>query len=239
MRSALPILIFLLTVNLIQAQPGLEAYDRGDLDAVRSYLAAGRGVGAEADFLRAALTADGDSAAEMYRQVAVKYPDLPIGNRALKRLYNYYYAKGLYTKADEVIKNPGSLKSPIRQTGTPDSSAPNPPNSRTLSPPLDTANSTSEAVKMEPKAEPLIASEPGGYALQLGSFANPDNVQRLKKSLEKAGYTIEVYPTNIGGEHLQRIRAVGFKDLDAAQTAAAELKKKFGLNPILVLPSND
>jgi cell division septation protein DedD len=233
MRRALPFIIFLLTSNLIQAQPGLEAYDRGDLDAVRAYLAAGKGRGAEADFLRAAMTADGDSAAEMYRQVAVKYPDGPIGNRALKRLHNYYYAKGLYTRADEVVKNPSSLKAPLRQTDSPDSSAPKSPTPKTVTPPVETTKTAPEIAKPEPDTEPPAASDHSGYTLQLGSFANPENVAKLKKALEKSGYTIEVSSANIGGEHLQRIHAVGFKDKDAALAAAGELKKKFGLNPIL------
>jgi cell division septation protein DedD len=222
MRITLPILFFLLITNIIQAQPGLQAYDRGDLDAVRAYLAAGKGTGAEADFLRAALTPDGDSAAELYRKVAVTYPDTPLGNRALKRLHDYYYAKGLYTQADDVGKSPSDLKIPIRQTDSPDSSAPKPPS--VVKP---------EAANPELKVEPPIVSEPTGYALQLGAFANPENVQKLKKALEKAGYTIEVSSANIGGEHLQRIHAVGFNDKDAALSAAGELKKKFGLNPIL------
>jgi cell division septation protein DedD len=254
MRRALVTFVFLFTANLVQAQPGLEAYDRGDLDAVRAYLSAGKGSGAEADFLRAALTADGDSAAELYRQVAVKYPDLPVGNRALKRLHDYYYAKGLYAKAEEVIKNPGSLKYPLSQTDTLNSTASQTPGNKSVESSGDSLTSTpkvsnkpqadnppkslpavkSEAVKSQSESESPKLSDAGGYALQLGSFANPENVQKLKSSLEKAGYTVEVTPLNVGGEHLQRIRAVGFKDKDAALAAAGDIKKKFSLNPVLL-----
>jgi cell division septation protein DedD len=142
-------------------------------------------------------------------------------------LHDYYYAKGLYTRADEVVKNPGSLITPVRQTDSKDTSAVKP------SPPTkpDTVNIVTDS-------ELLSSSELSGYALQLGSFANHENVRKLKLKLEKAGYTVALGEVIISGKHLQSVRAVGFKDKDAALAAAGELKKKYGLNPVLLPPSN-
>ena len=219
--------IMLFLAFACHAQPGLEAYDRGDLDAVRSYLARGQGSGAEADFLRAALTVNADSAAQMYRQVAVKYPDSPISRRALERVRQYYYAQGLYDQAEEIEKSLSDKS--VRPSPPPAADTSSIPVPQPSTPPLPT--------EPKPQPPPEIASPvpaaPGGYALQLGAFANPVNVKKLKERLEKAGYTIEIYPTTVGGKSLQAVRALGFTDREAALSAAQELKSKFGLNPIL------
>jgi cell division septation protein DedD len=236
--------VILFLAMTCQAQPGLEAYNRGDLEAVRVYLAKGKGPAAEREFLRAALTTDADSAAKIYQQIANQYVDSPFGRLAVERLQQYYFAQGLYAKAEEMGKSLANLPNQNYRTDQPDTVT-------SLSSSESDLDSLERAKRKKPEVA-LIKTTPGSeppastkkstvagtYSLQLGAFSRPENLKRLKESLEKSGYTLEIYPAVISGKQLQAIRALGFKNEAAAQAAVREMKKKYGLNPILVPPGD-
>ena len=213
--------VFLFKASL-SAQPGLQAYDRGDLQAVREYLLNAQNETAETLFLRAAITADADSAVEMYRKMVLSYPESPISQRALDRIRQYFYAQGKYDQAAEFEKALKGYRPPKSQ--------------------LEPAGALSCGLKQE--ADTAMASEslpdtlaPAkivGYYLQIGAFSSSANADKLKSTLQKAGYQVEIVGAGQSASRLHAVRVMGFSTEKDALAAAQELRQKHRLSPILV-----
>jgi len=211
--------LLILSAQELQAQPGLEAYDRGDLGAVRVYLAGNPQNPAETLFLRAALSADADSALEMYRQVVLKYPESPISQRALDRIRQYYYAQGRYDKAAEFEKALKGYTPP-----QPHLAAPSPAPAESLSQPLEA----------QQKAPAQVSAAAASYCLQVGAFSDPANAKKLKSRLEKAGFHVVIIPATQSPNRLHTVQVTGYKSEKEALAAAEQLTRKFKLNPIFI-----
>ncbi|RJP80216.1 MAG: SPOR domain-containing protein [Candidatus Zixiibacteriota bacterium] len=203
---------------------GLEAYDRGDLDQVRTLLAGNTLDPAEAEYLHAALVTSGDEAMEMYRQVVLKYPESPLSSRAMDRVRQYHYALGLYAKAEELAGTLPHYRPPEKK----------------LSPPgtAPAALVPASARTAEPVAAPAVRTAPAtGYSLQVGAFSLEANARKLASSLEAAGFTVQVLDAAHMHNRLHMVRVTGFDTEQDARTAAAELQRRFQLQPLLV-PDN-
>jgi DedD protein len=67
-------------------------------------------------------------------------------------------------------------------------------------------------------------SETGMWAVQLGSFSNQANAERLAADLRKEGYAAFLSQLQTSGGLLQRVRIGPQKDRDSAEAVAAKLK---------------
>jgi DedD protein len=114
------------------------------------------------------------------------------------------------------------------------------PSTRAPSPPPDSAPPRqAQAVKAETKkAAPSVSEAPSGpaekvadtspsgmWAVQLGSFSNKDNAERLAAGLRDQGFAafLSQLPTDNG--QLQRVRVGPQKDRDSAEAVAGQLAK--------------
>lgn len=75
-----------------------------------------------------------------------------------------------------------------------------------------------------PKDEPA-ASSTGMWAVQLGSFSNKDNAEKLAADLRKQGYAAFLSQLDTDSGTLHRVRIGPQKDRDAAEAMAARLLK--------------
>jgi DedD protein len=69
------------------------------------------------------------------------------------------------------------------------------------------------------------ASTTGMWAVQLGSFSNKDNAEKLAADLRKQGYAAFLSQTQTGARTLHRVRIGPQKDRDSAESMAARLLK--------------
>ena len=84
-----------------------------------------------------------------------------------------------------------------------------------------------------PSNEPPPVSEPpaatrsstGMYAVQLGSFSNPDNAERLAAELRQQGFAAFLSQLDTPNGELHRVRIGPQKDREAAETMAARLAR--------------
>lgn len=67
-------------------------------------------------------------------------------------------------------------------------------------------------------------SDTGLWAVQLGSFSNQENAERLAAELRKQGYAAFLSQVRTGDSSLHRVRIGPQKDRDAAEVVAAKLK---------------
>ena len=72
---------------------------------------------------------------------------------------------------------------------------------------------------------PAVTSTTGMWAVQLGSFSNQENAERLAASLRDQGYAAFLSQLKTGEGSLHRVRIGPQKDRDSAEAVAAQLGK--------------
>jgi DedD protein len=75
------------------------------------------------------------------------------------------------------------------------------------------------------KPEIATVSSTGMWAVQLGSFMNQENAERLAADLRKQGYAAFLSQLDTGSGALHRVRIGPQKDRDGAEAVAAQLGK--------------
>jgi DedD protein len=74
-------------------------------------------------------------------------------------------------------------------------------------------------------APPADSSPTGMWAVQLGSFSNKDNAERLAADLRDEGFAAFLSQLPTDGGQLQRVRVGPQKDRDSAEAVAGQLAK--------------
>jgi len=86
-------------------------------------------------------------------------------------------------------------------------------------------------VEKDPKPEPQekslppVASSSGMWAVQLGSFSNKENAEKLAADLRKQGYAAFLSQPKTSSRQLYRVRIGPLKDRPSAEAMAAKLLK--------------
>lgn len=107
--------------------------------------------------------------------------------------------------------------------------------------------SESEATKPEPEAAKRVlvagaeiadkaefsGSLAGAWVVQLGSFGNANNAQRLRDKVLEMGYGAHLQQVSRGDTSLTRVFSGPFVNKDDAARAKAALDKAFGLNGLV------
>jgi len=77
----------------------------------------------------------------------------------------------------------------------------------------------------QPAAEPAVASATGMWAVQLGSFGNRENAEKLAADLRKMGFLPFLSKLSSSSGEMYRVRIGPQKDRASAEAVAAELQK--------------
>jgi len=89
-------------------------------------------------------------------------------------------------------------------------------------------NPSSATTQSTPKSSPpvpITTSATGMWAVQLGSFSNQANAERLAADLRKQGFAAFLSQLSTGSGQLHRVRIGPQKDREAAEAMAARLQK--------------
>jgi len=82
-----------------------------------------------------------------------------------------------------------------------------------------------DPVPQPPTEAPAATSSTGMWAVQLGSFGNQENAERLAADLRKQGYAAFLSELTTKSGQLHRVRIGPQKDRESAEAMAAKLKK--------------
>lgn len=215
----------------VDGELAFEALRSGKLEDARNYLNGANPESPYAMFVRAALTQDGVTAANMYKMIVAENEGTPIAREALVQLYRYHYATGQYGAAhrDYVELKKFALPPPVSDPlGLVDSLQEIP------HPQADEPARSFAASTVTPAPESAAGQvKPIIYIVQVGVFTTSGNARRFIRDLKAYGVKGNIFPKDISGRALYGVSAGSFSDEGAAQAMVNNLKSR-SINAIVV-----
>jgi len=89
------------------------------------------------------------------------------------------------------------------------------------------------------KAEPKIDHKPdhkldGGWVVQVGTFSNNENAERLRDKLKSHGFAVNAESVTVHGGQAMRLRVGPFHDKSAATKAQLRLQKEINVQGVVL-----
>lgn len=247
--------LFFATILLAQSSNEIKRYlemvEKGQADSVRPYLpdlVAKYQHDAGVLYLQARVTTNGIEGVKLYQSIVTNFPQSEWADDALYRIYQYYYAMGLYKTAAQKLHQlkkdyPNSPYLTVTtDTKHPETDEPKPTFAEELS---DTVTMTSsQDVKVTQNSQKdektasgeEIAVEPssGKYTLQVGAFSTSANAEKQKSLLESYNQPIEIKSSVRNGRTLYLVLVGSFQSQEEAKNVGKDLKAKYNLQSIVV-----
>ncbi|MBI1936501.1 MAG: SPOR domain-containing protein [Ignavibacteriales bacterium] len=171
-------------------------------------------------FLGAVLTTNGGEALKKYSIVYELHPKSNYADASLYRIFSYYYAMGLYKKAETYLNK---LKMEY----------PNSPYIKSAD--RNIPDETIAENVSEPQTKP---SDKFNYTIQAGAFLNADNAKKLCEQLKADGYTCEITTKEIGGSILNVVNIGKFANEEETKSVLDYLSDKYKINGRTVFVGN-
>jgi cell division septation protein DedD len=211
----------------------IEMVDRGEVDQVRADLPSllsrypnNPGV----LYLQGLVSEEGTEAVRIYQSIVDNFPRSEWADDALYRVYQFYYALGLYRTAE--------LKLSQLRTEYPDSqfvTATTATETTALEeerPLPEPPDSTTSAVPSSPA--PPAAQEVEQYFLQVGAFTVQANAERQKAVFAEWNYPVEIISRTKDGRSLFLVLVGQYTTYEEAKAAGAEIRTSRGVESIVI-----
>jgi cell division septation protein DedD len=192
-------------------------------------------------YVQALVTRDGAESARVYQSIVDNFPKSQYADASLYKLYQFYYALGLYRTADlklkqlqqEYPKSKYLSKSGVVEPGA------LPEESETAPPAAKSEELAQPAAPAAPQAQPLPAPAPAsvtptGFSLQAGAFSTQANAEKQKAFFVGLGYSVELITKVRDTKTLYVVLVGSFTSYDAAKSKAAEIKKQHKIDCMVV-----
>jgi cell division protein FtsN len=194
-------------------------------------------------YLQGRLASDGVEAMKSYQSIVDNFPKSEWADDALYRIYQYYYALGLYRTAElkrqqlqqQYPNSPFLAADSKSSLPKEDEIAVNlhtkePVVSSTEAPP--TRPETTAVSVESPKAKVTESVEP--YTLQVGAFSAVANAEKQKNFFEESGFSVEITNKVRNGKSLYLVWVGSFKTADEAKQSARRVKAKYKIDSIVI-----
>jgi cell division septation protein DedD len=190
-------------------------------------------------YVQALVTKDGAESARIYQSIVDNFPKSKYADAALYKVYQFYYALGLYRTAELKLKqletdypaSPYLVSSGRTESGT-------------LPEELELAtsrqdqggNAVAGAVDTVHAEEPPATggNVPTGFALQVGAFSTPANAERQKQMFERVGYSVELITKVRDTRTLYVVLVGSFATYEEAKAKAGQIKKEQNVDCMIV-----
>ncbi len=184
-------------------------------------------------YLQGLVTSDGGEAVRIYQSIVDNFPKSEWADDALYKVYQFYYALGLYRTAE--------LKMNQLRKEYPDSkhlqSASAEPETKGMAeeqqqPAAATARPVQDTVSQPAHEAP--APSPIRFALQVGAFTTQVNAEKQKQFFEQLGYPVEVLNKVKDNRALFLVWVGSYPTYDEAKAGGTEIKKKYNVASIVI-----
>lgn len=87
-----------------------------------------------------------------------------------------------------------------------------------------------------PQDPPATAANPPdhGWVVQLGTYANPKNADRMRTKLKQLGYVVSMEPIQLRNGKAMRVRVGPYAEKNEALSKQTQLQKQVGLNGVVL-----
>jgi len=169
-------------------------------------------------FLQAQTTSDGAEAVRIYQSIVDNFPSSQWAPEALFKIYQFYYALGLYRTAEmkmaQLKKNyPASRRA--AGGGEVDTGAL----------PEDTARAAA--------AQGNARAAAARFVLQVGAYTAQANAERQKAFFENLGYSVELISRVRDNQSLFLVLVGSFASADEARAKGAEIRSRYHIDSIV------
>ena len=174
------------------------------------------------------------------------FPQSEWADDALYRVYQFYYALGLYRTAELKMNQlrgdyPASRYLSTSAPGDVGTLVDEEPDTGTTSPAETTAvppvvSAPPETGRTPPPSGTVSPVPPEEFQLQVGAFTALANAERQKSVLERLGYAVEIRVKVTDRRSLYTVLAGRYATSDEARAAAADLKRVHRIDAIVVRP---
>ncbi len=196
-------------------------------------------------YLQGVLTTDGTEAVRVYQSIVDNFPKSEWADDALNKVYQFYYAIGLYRTAEIKLNQ---LKTDYPQskfvTGLvqadtknlqEEKQAPELPSMEKPSQDVQTQSGNEKpVVEDRPSVQPAADVLRGQYTLQVGAYSSQVNAEKQKLFFEDLNYSVEVINKVKDGRSLFVVLVGDYKTADVAKSKGAEFKNKYNINSMVV-----
>lgn len=181
-------------------------------------------------YLQGLVTADGGEAVRIYQSIVDNFPRSEWADDALYKVYQFYYALGLYRtaelKMDQLRKEyPSSKHLKVASEPVTKDLA----EERVPPPPASPVQDTVAQPVQEPVTPPALR-----FALQVGAFTTQVNAEKQKQFFEQLGYPVEVLNKVKDNRALFLVWVGTYPTYEEAKAGGAEIKKKYNVASIVI-----
>lgn len=185
-------------------------------------------------YLDAYLTENGDQALRKYQAIVDQHPKNVWADDALHKVYQYYYAVGLYKTAETKMNQlneqyPTSIYA--KRDSNLDEKIPVPAPKSADMPAEQPVTETKQ-----PVAQTIAAPSTGGpYVVQVGVYSQESAAQQQARHMTSVvGRQAIVFSKQSGGKTVYAVAFDGFSSDPSARSFGAELKSKYNLDWFIV-----
>jgi cell division septation protein DedD len=184
-------------------------------------------------YVQALVSEEGTEAVRIYQSIVDNFPRSEWADDALYRVYQFYYALGLYRTAELKLSQLRTEypDSPYVRATTGTETTALEEERPTAEAPDSTA--TPSAAAAVPAPEPAaVGSEQ--YFLQVGAFTVQANAERQKTAFAEWNYPVEIISRTKDGRSLFLVLVGQYATYEEAKAAGAEIKKAHGVESIVI-----
>jgi cell division protein FtsN len=190
-------------------------------------------------YVQALVAREGAEAARIYQSIVDNFPKSRYADAALFRVYQFYYALGLYRTAElkmnqlkQDYPNSRYLKPDAKETSelAEEVERPAVPSTRDTSASVAPSGTEKPAVILPPPT----AVAPSSFTLQVGAYGTQVNAEKQRKFFVERGYSVELITKVRDTKMLFVVLLGSFATYDVAKAKGEELKKKYKVNPMVV-----
>jgi cell division septation protein DedD len=186
-------------------------------------------------YLQGLVTREGSEAIRTYQSIVDNFPESEWADDALYRVYQFYYALGLYRTAEIKMKQLAERypNSPYVKGGAGAQAAVT-VTAEDQPPAEKPAVTPTETPATEPATERSDSTAVSRFVLQVGAFGVQSNAQTLKDRFEAYGYPVEMISKVKDTRAFYLVWVGNYASYDEAHAAIQDVKRKMGVDAIVI-----
>ena len=188
-------------------------------------------------YLQGLVTMDGTEAVRIYQSIVDNFPKSEWADDALYKVYQFYYAIGLYRTAEiklNQLKKDYPTSKYVGGVAAVETGSLPEEKVQPLSDPEPAGQDVNITAQPTQSSDPLAEPVRGQYALQVGAYSLQENAEKQKLFFEDLGFSVEVMNKVKDSRSLYIVLVGNYRTAEEARTKGAEVKKAYNIQSMVV-----